>query len=226
MGLKEPVGETIRWWGQPEMVIGVIRDIVFNSPYEPVRPSVYFMRRDQGNVIVMRLNPEKGPTDAIASIEKIFKQYLPDEPFTYQFTDTEYARKFGNEDRIGKLAALFTLLAMVISCLGIFALSSFDAEQRTKEIGIRKVLGATVFALWKMLSGNFVLLAMISCLVAVPVAYLGLNAWLMNFNYRTAFPWWTFGLASAATLLITLFTVSYHTLHAANSKPAQSLRAE
>ena len=226
MGLKEPVGETIRWWGHPQIVIGVIRDIIFNSPYEPVRPSVYFMRRDPGNVIVMRLNPEKGPIEAIASIEKIFKQYIPDEPFTYQFTDTEYARKFGNEDRIGKLAAVFTLLAIVISCLGIFALSSFEAEQRTKEIGIRKVLGASVFGLWKMLSGNFVLLAMISCLVAVPVAYLGLNSWLTNFNYRTAFPWWTFGVASAATLLITLFTVSYHTLHAANSKPAQSLRAE
>jgi hypothetical protein len=226
MGLNEPVGETIRWWGQPMAVIGVVSNIVVNSPYEPVRPSVYFLRREQGGVIVMRLNPEKSSTEAIAHIETVFKQYNPDEPFTYQFTDSEYARKFGNEDRIGSLAALFTVLAIVISCLGIFALSSFEAEQRTKEIGIRKVLGATVFHLWRMLSGNFVLLVIISCLFAIPFAYLGLNAWLMNFNYRTAFPWWTLGVASAGTLLITLLTVSYHTLHAANSKPAQSLRSE
>ena len=226
MGLKEPVGETIRWWGKPLEVIGVVRDIVVNSPYEPVHPSIYFMRSDQGYVIVMRLNPKKSSTEAIAHIETVFKQFNPDEPFTYQFIDTEYARKFGNENRIGKLAALFTVLAIVISCLGIFALSSFEAEKRTKEIGIRKVLGASVFHLWKMLSGNFVLLVTISCLAAIPFAYIGLNSWLMNFNYRTAFPWWTLGVASAVTMLITLLTVSYHCLYAANSKPAQSLRME
>jgi len=118
------------------------------------------------------------------------------------------------------------VLAIVISCLGIFALSSFEAEKRTKEIGIRKVLGASVFHLWKMLSGNFVFLVIISCLAAIPIAYFGLNSWLMNFNYRTAFPWWTLGVASAATMLITLLTVSYHCLYAATSKPVESLRME
>lgn len=226
MGLKDPIGETIHWWGQPMLVIGVLRDMVINSPYEPVRPIIYFMTRDQCNMLTMRLNPDKSAAESIAHIERIVKQFNPDEPFAYQFADEEYARKFGNEARIGKLAALFTMLAIVISCLGIFALSSFEAEKRTKEIGIRKVLGASVFNLWRMLSLNFVWLVVISCLVATPAAYFGVNSWLMNFNYRTEFPWWTFGAAAAGTMIITLLTVSYHSLHAASRQPAQTLRTE
>lgn len=226
MELKDPVGQVIRWHNNPMKVVGVIRDIVFSSPYDPVRPCVYYAIQDRGSFITVRLNPEKSASDALAQIETIFKQYVPDLPFNYQFADVEYGKKFGNEDRIGKLAAIFTALAILISCLGIFGLSSFEAEQRTKEIGIRKVLGATVLQLWGMLSGRFVLLVIISCVVAVPLSYLGLNAWLMNFNYRTAFPWWTIGVASGGTLIITLLTVSYHALYAANVKPAKSLRTE
>jgi putative ABC transport system permease protein len=226
MGLNEPVGEVIRLRGEPRTVVGVIRNMVFESPYEPVRPALYSLATDAGGVVVARLNPALSLVESVSLLEKTFKRYAPDAPFDYRFVDAEYARKFGREDRIGKLSSMFTLLAIFISCLGIFGLSSFVAEQRTKEIGVRKVLGASVFNLWKMLCGDFVVLVAISCIIAAPIAYYGVSSWLTKYDYRTTFPWWMIAGAGSATLVITLVTVSYHTLKAASMKPVNSLRSE
>jgi putative ABC transport system permease protein len=140
MGLKNPIGETIRWSGQPFEVIGVVKDIVVRSPYQPISPTIYYMSTSDDNFLIMRINPESGITTALEKIAMTYKKYNADMPFTYEFTDVAYARKFGNEERIGTLATVFAVLAILISCLGIFGLSSFMAEQRTKEIGVHKVL--------------------------------------------------------------------------------------
>ena len=159
-------------------------------------------------------------------VAPLYKKYNPNAEFNYEFTDVAYARKFGNEERVGTLATTFACLAIFISCLGIFGLSSFTAEQRTKEIGVRKVLGASTYDLWQMMSKDFVLLAIISCVIAMPIAYFLLTDWLQNFSYHTGVPLWTFVAATVATLVITLFTVSWHTLNAAGSNPVRSLRME
>ncbi len=140
--------------------------------------------------------------------------------------DEDFARKFGDEERIGKLASVFAMLAVFISCLGLFGLASFVAEQRTKEIGIRKVVGASVFNLWKLLSKDFVMLVIIACVIAVPLAWYGMNRWLQQYDYRAAISWWIFAAAVAGALLITILTVSFQAIKAALSNPVKSLRTE
>jgi len=156
----------------------------------------------------------------------VFKKYNPGSPFEYKFIDDEYAKKFSNEQRIGNLASFFAVLAIFISCLGLFGLASFVAEQRIREIGVRKVLGASVFNLWKMLSKEFVALVMIACLVAIPVASYFLNQWLLNYNYHMQVSWWIFGGAATGALIITLVTVSFQAIKAAIANPVKSLRTE
>ena len=156
----------------------------------------------------------------------MFRKFSPDQPFEYQFADTEYAKKFDGEERIGKLAGFFALLAIIISCLGLFGLASFVAEQRTKEIGIRKVLGASVFGVWNLLSKDFVILVSISFLIAVPVAWYGMNKWLMDYSYRINISWEIFLVAGLLALLIALFTVSFQAIKAALANPVKSLRTE
>ena len=136
--------------------------------------------------------------------------------------DEEFAKKFGDEERIGKLAGVFAVLAVFISCLGLFGLASFVAEQRTKEIGIRKVVGATVFNLWQLLSKDFVILVIISCIIAVPLAWYGMHQWLQKYDYRAAISWWIFGSAILGALVITLLTVSFQAVKAAIANPVKS----
>ena len=150
--------------------------------------------------------------------------FLP--PFDYKFADAEYAVKFAAEERIGKLAGLFAVLAIFISCLGLFGLASFVAEQRTKEIGVRKVLGASVINLWRLLSKDFVMLVIISFLIATPPAYYFMDKWLQNYQYRTEFSWWIFAAAGIGALIITLLTVSCQAIKAALANPVKSLRTE
>ena len=164
--------------------------------------------------------------DALNKIELVFKAYDPGSPFEYQFTDDEYARKFSDEEYVGKLAMLFTGLAIFISCLGLFGLASFVAEQRTKEIGIRKTLGASVFNLWHLLSKEFVRLIFIALLIAVPLALLFMQKWLQHYSYKTELSWWIFALAGTGSLLITLIAVSAQIINAALANPVKSLRAE
>jgi putative ABC transport system permease protein len=226
MGFKNPVGETIRWGGDSYEVIGVVDNLVIYSPYAEPVPSVYVMTKNRENVLIFKLNPEKSAAESLAAIESISKRYNSEHDFSYEFNDVAYARKFGNEERVGTLSTTLACLAIFISCLGIFGLSSFTAEQRTKEIGVRKVLGASIYDLWTMMSKDFVLLAVISCMIAVPVAYVLLTDWLENFSYHMGVPLWTFVAATGVTLLITLFTVSWHTLNAAGANPVKSLRVE
>ncbi len=226
MGLKNPVGETVTWWGRPFTVIGIIKNMVMESPYDEQRPVIYFLTKESGNVLLIKLKSSANTREAIAKIEPIFKKYNPAQPFEFQFVDDEYAKKFGNEERIGKLAGFFAMLAVLICCLGIFGLASFTAEQRTKEIGIRKVLGASVTKLWQMLSKDFVVLVLLSCLFAVPISYYFLHQWLLKYEYRTDIGWWVFIMAGSGAMLITLLTVSYQAVKAALANPVKSLRSE
>ena len=226
MGLKVPVGEIVKWDGVPFTVIGVIKDMIVESPYTPVRPMLYHLTKDIGEIVTVKLNPKASASASLSKIESVFKKYNPSQPFEYQFIDEQYARKFENEQRIGKLASFFAVLAIFISCLGLFGMASFVAEQRTKEIGIRKVLGASVYNLWKLLSTEFVLMVLLSCTIAIPVAYYFLGKWLMNYEYHTAISWWVFGVSAAGALMITLLTISFQAIKAAVANPVKSLRTE
>jgi ABC-type antimicrobial peptide transport system permease subunit len=191
-----------------------------------VQPSLFHLSTNNINVALIRINPEVNVQDALAKIETVLKKYNPAFPFQASLVDEEFARKFGNEKRIGTLAAFFAILAVVISCLGLFGLASFVAEQRTKEIGIRKVLGASVANLWQMLSKDFVILVVLSCLIAIPLAYYYLNNWLQSYEYRTNIPWWIFATSCFGALIITFITVSFQSIKAAMMNPVKSLRSE
>ncbi len=226
MGLKHPVGETVTWDGTPYKIVGVIKDMVVESPYEPVRPSVYHIASDGGNFIFAKINPASSMQGALEKIEAVVKKYNPAQPFDYQFADAEFARKFGDEERIGKLAAAFSILAIFISCLGLFGMASFMAEQRVKEIGVRKVLGASTINLWGLLSKDFIVLVALSLAIAMPVAYYSMYNWLQGYQYRSGMPWWLFAAAGAGALFITLLTVSWQSIKAAQANPVKSLKTE
>ncbi len=224
--LEDAIGETVTWDGRHFKIIGVIKDMIMESPYDPVKKSIFFIHPKGGRFITARLNPGADAGSAIKNIEAAFKKYSPDSPFNYQFVDQEYALKFASEERISKLAAVFAGLAILISCLGLFGMASFIAEQRTKEIGIRKVLGASVTNLWQLLSGDFVILVVVSCLLATPIAWYAMDHWLEKYAYHTQISWWIFAVASLGTLVITFVTVSYQAIHAALLDPVKSLRSE
>ncbi len=226
MGLKKPVGETVTWWDKPLHVIGVVENMVTESPFESARPVIYGSLEGPGNIAILKINPAVSAKNALSKIEPVFKKFNPDQPFEYNFVDEEYAKKFGDEERIGKLAAIFAILAILISCLGLSGLSSFVAEQRTKEIGVRKVLGASVFNLWNLLSKDFVRLIIISFFIAAPLAYYFMHNWLQNYQYRTGISWWIFAAAGIGSLLITVSVVSFQAIKAAMANPVKSLRTE
>jgi putative ABC transport system permease protein len=226
MGLKNPVGEIVKLEGHPFTIIGVVKDLLVGSPYEPTRPAIYSPMTWVGNILSIRLNPTQATSESLAKIQSAFKTYEPAMPFDYKFVDEQYATKFSNEVRVGRLAFLFAGLAIAISCLGLFGLASFVAEQRTKEIGIRKVVGASVFSLWRMLSRDFVALVIVACVIAIPLAYFLMQQWLMAYEYRTEVSWWIFGITIAGALVLTLLTVSYQAITAALMNPVKSLRNE
>ncbi len=226
MGLQNPVGELLRKDGKDFKIIGVVKDVIAESPYKPVRPTLTSIVQWPGSILSIKLNPKLNLKEAIAKIETVFKKHVNGAPFDYKFVDEEYGKKFAAEMRIGKLSGFFASLAIFISCLGLFALASFVAEQRKKEIGIRKVLGASGINLWKMLSKDFVILVFISCLIAIPVAYYFLYNWLQNYEYRTEISWWIFVSAGSGALVITLLTVSFQAIKAALANPVKSLRTE
>jgi ABC-type antimicrobial peptide transport system permease subunit len=230
MGLKDPIGEVIRWetaWRKARYykIIGVIKDMVMESPFEPVLPTIFRMENELRWVNI-KLNPQVAAGKALPVIEATFKKIIPGVPFDYKFADVEYAAKFAAEERIGKLAAFFATLAIFISCLGLFGLASFTAEQRTKEIGVRKVLGASVFNVWRLLSKDFVVLVMIALGIAIPAAHYFMHNWLENYQYRSSLPWWIFAATGIGAILITLLTVSFHAVKAAFMNPVKSLRTE
>ncbi len=232
MGLTDPVGKYLRDDdtedpNPPLKIIGVVQDMIASSPYEPVKQGIYAYDKE-GNVSFynLRLNPDNSASENITTIEGVFQSHFPDIPFQYDFVDAEYGEKFAAEERIGTLSAIFTALAILISCLGLFGLTSFVAEQRQKEIGVRKVLGASVFNVWNMLSKDFLKLVAISCFIAVPISYYVMNGWLQDYPYRVILEWWIFVLAVIGALAITILTVSFQAIKAANSNPIKSLRME
>ena len=232
MGLKDPIGKYIKDSdvedpNPPMKIIGVIDDIIMQSPYSPVKQSMYVFDR-YGNVSYynLRLNPAHSISDNLANIEGVFKSNFPNIPFDYQFVDQEYGKKFRSEERTASLARVFTVLAIFISCLGLFGLASFVAEQRTKEIGVRKVLGASVGQLWVLLSKDFITLVIIALGIASPLAYYVMGQWLQKFSYRTTVTWDVLAIACLGALAITLITVSFQAIKAAMANPTKSLRTE
>ena len=183
-------------------------------------------RPDNASSIMYRLSPTVNTHEAITKLTAIFNKYNPAYPYLYNFVDESYAAKFQFETLIGKLAGLFAALAIFISCLGLFALAAYMAEQRTKEIGIRKVLGASISQVWFMLSKEFMLLVIISCFVASPVSFYYLNNWLQKYDYCTLINPFVFIIAGIAAIIITIITISFQAIKAAISNPVKSLRTE
>lgn len=228
MNFKNPLGQLVRDDRITYHIVGVVRNFILSSPFDPVKPMMIEGAGSQSgfNVVNMKLAAGADMQSGINKIEQIFKKYNPDYPFEYHFVDQDYAKKFDDTRRTATLSALFAGLTILISCLGLFGLASFMAVQRTKEIGVRKVLGASVLSLWKLLSGDFVVLVLISLCIAVPTAYYFMNDWLAQFQYRAVLSWWIFASAGLGAMAITLLTVSYQAIRAALGNPANSLRTE
>jgi len=226
MNLKNPIGEIVHVGKKDLTVIGVIKDMVMESPYEPVKQTFFRIGRGALDHIIIRINPQLSSHEALSKIATVCKTYSPSVPFSYKFADDDYARKFASEERVGNLANSFALLAIFISCIGMFGMASYMAERKVKEIGVRKVLGASVFGLWRLMSKEFVVLVIIALLIAMPVAYNFMNSWLQHYTYHTALSWWVFAVTCFGSLFITLLTVSYQSIKAALANPVKSLRSE
>ena len=227
MHIKDPVGMTIRSEdGASLHVVGVIKDFILESPYDNIAPMIIFNSGSFFQVIHMKLNPSWPVAANMAQLEKIFRQYNPQYPTPFLFVDESYAGKFRAEQRIGTLAALFAGLTIFISCLGLFALATYMAENRIREIGVRKVLGASVAGITTMLAKDFVWLVLIAFLVAAPVAWLVMHQWLINYTYRIPIGWDIFALAGGLALFIAVTTVSYQAVRAAIANPVKALRSE
>lgn len=226
MGLQSPVGTQVRYGQKNYTVIGVTENIVMKSPYEPVEPMMTMMSNMRSSHITIRLKEQANAKASVAAIGQVFSRHSPDYPFEYTFADAEFNNKFITEELIGKLINTFAALAIFICCLGLFGLAAFSAEQRTKEIGIRKVLGAEAGGIMMLLSGEFIRLVVIASLIAFPLAWWAMNSWLSNFPYRVAINWWVFGIAGISAIIIALVTVSSQALRAAIANPIKSLRTE
>lgn len=227
IGLKDPINKLVTWNGsaKPVRIIGIVKDALMESPFTPIQPAIFNHGRG-GNNIMYRLAKNVSIHDALPKLNKIFDTYNPAYPYIYQFVDDEYNHKFNLELLVGKLAGVFAGLAIFISCLGLFGLAAYVAEQRTKEIGIRKVLGASIANVWLLLSGDFILLVMISCVIASPIAFYFLRDWLQKYDYRITIGPGVFLLSALVAIIITLVTISFQAIKAALTNPVKSLRSE
>lgn len=226
MGFKDPVGQTINWGNAKGSIIGVFKDFHFQSLHTPIRPLITYLRGGSaGDAVIVRIQAGK-TSEVIAQMEKVCKKINPEFPFTYSFADEGYASQYRSEQVIGKLSNAFAFLAIFISCLGLFGLATFTAEQKTKEIGIRKVLGASVFSITSLLSVDFVKLILIALVIASPVAWYAMHKWLQDYAYRINISWWIFVVAGVLALVIALFTISFQAIKAAIANPVKSLRTE
>jgi putative ABC transport system permease protein len=226
MGFKNPIGQIIRDNDEDWHVIGVVKDFVVRSPFGNITPTVIFGANSWFNTMHIKLNPSRTTADNLKAMEGIFKKYNPSFPFEYHFVDEAYAQKFQNEKRTGKLAGWFAALTIIICCLGLFGLASYMAESRTKEIGIRKVLGASVSSITLHLSLGFVRLVIISFFIAAPIAWWVMHQWLQGFAYRIPIQVWMFVLAGITAVVIAFGTVGYQAIKAALANPIKSLRTE
>jgi ABC-type antimicrobial peptide transport system permease subunit len=226
MGLKNPVGMQMRYGNKAFTVIGVTDNVIMESPFKPVDPMMVYFDPNSSNSISIRLNKSVPPQKALSSIEGIFKKYNPAYPFEYQFVDQEFGKKFLTEELISKITNIFAGLAIFICCIGLAGLASFTIEKRIREIGIRKVLGATVQQLLLLISKEFLKLVLIAFVIAVPIAWWFMNNWLDKYTYRIHISVWLFAAVGVLIMLLTLIVVSLNTMRAAVTNPVKSLRTE
>jgi len=225
-GEGKALGTKIRFGsGKERTIVGVIKDQIRWTPFSKQSPHLYYIGYEGMGHLTIRLNPSMPTAEALKKVQEVIHQRDPNSPFEYNFQDEDYSRLFHNEERMGKLAAVFAVLAIVISCIGIFGLAAFAASQRIKEIGIRKVLGASVFKLWSMLSLEFIWLVLLAIVIAFPIAYYLARQWLSQYEYRVDVSWSIFALTGSLALVITLLTVSYQALRAAWMNPVNCLRS-
>lgn len=226
IGYKDPVGKRLTFWSQKGTIIGVMKDFHFASLHDPIKPLIIRLREKE-NWGMALIRTEAGKTkEALASLESICKQLNPQFPFTYQFSDEEYQKLYKSEQIVEKLSNYFAFLAIFISCLGLLGLAMFTAEQRTREFGIRKVLGASTSSLFSLLSKDFLVLVLIAFVIASPLAWWAMYVWLQNFSYHISIQWWFFAIAGVLALFIALLTISFQALRAAFANPVVSLRTE
>lgn len=226
MRLKKPVGTEITWQNEKRIIIGVIKNFVWGSPYESSKPLIIGFVKDWVGNVGVRLNPAKPALQSLSVLQSIHAKYNPDYPFEYTFTDESFRKKLIDEKVLGIISASFTVLTIFISCLGLFGLAVFSAMQRTKEIGVRKILGASVGRITVMLSIDFLKLVVIAFLVAFPVSWWLMNEWLAKFYYKVNIDWWIFLLAGITVMLIAFLTISTQAIKAALANPVKSLRTE
>ncbi|MDR2145182.1 MAG: FtsX-like permease family protein, partial [Tannerella sp.] len=223
MNFENPIGETVRRRGTEWHVVGVVKDFIINSPYDQVRPMLIGGPSGGFDIIHIKLNGANSMADNLAKTEQVFKQFNPDYPFEYHFVDEVYARKFTEEKKMGSLATGYAGLTIFISCMGLFALVAYMAETRRKEIGIRKVLGASVSSVILLLSKEFLMLVLISFVIASPVAWWAMSQWLAGYAYRTDIPWWLFVVVGGISLGIALLTVGFQAVKAATANPVKAI---
>jgi len=224
-GYKDPIGQPLRVFGRPGKIIGVVKDFHFHSMHTQIGPIIFRSGEHEQGPILIRTQPGKS-REAVASIERLCKQLNPAFPPSYHFVDEQYQKLYQNEQIINKLSDVFAFLAVFISCLGLLGLAMFTAEQRIKEIGIRKVLGASIRSLFALLSREFVMLVTIALFIATPVTWYVMDKWLHSFQYYAPLNWWVFAIAGVLTILIALATVSFQAIKAALVNPVKSLRSE
>ncbi len=232
MSIKDPIGLVIRDGGDEEeddevyRVVGVVDDVISASPFLPKRQAFYTFNTDAIGYYIMRLNPDRTPKENIDKIQEVYTSVFPSLPLEYSFIEDDHNKKFAEFSKIANMIFFFTVLAIFISCLGLLGLTSFIAEQRTKEIGIRKSIGSSVFSIWKLLAKDFIILVFISFLVALPIAYKIGNLILEDFEYRTTLEPAYLVIGALITLVIAMSTVSYHAIKAAKANPIKSLKTE
>jgi ABC-type antimicrobial peptide transport system permease subunit len=226
MRFKNPIGQIVHADDKNWTVVGVVKDFIYESPYEKINPLAIMGPRSWFTTIHFKLNPSNSTEKDLQIAGNVFKEYNPQYPFNYKFIDEEYAKKFGEEKRTGTLATLFAGLTIFISCLGLFGLATYMAENRIKEIGVRKVLGASVASITTLLSKDFLKLVTISFLIAAPIAWWAMNTWLQSYTYRISIEWWVFALAGILSVIIAILTVSFQAIKAAIANPVKSLRSE
>jgi len=226
MGYTNPIGQPLSLWDHKGKIIGLVKDFHINSMHEEITPLILWLGKgDTYGSILIRTEPGK-TKEALASLETLSKQINPAFPFTYSFSDEEYLKLYESEQIVGKLANAFAVLAIFISCLGLLGLAMFTAEQRVKEIGIRKILGASARSLFALLSSEFLILVIISLIIASPIAWYTMNKWLQGFAYHTQIQWWLFALSGGLIVLIALATISFQAIKVALINPIKSLRSE
>jgi ABC-type antimicrobial peptide transport system permease subunit len=226
IGYKDPVGKTIRSGGRVVTIVGIVENVLIDDPFKPVYPLAILFDGHAANNIFLRLKSTSNLKKALYAIQPIFDKYNPSFTFEYSFVDKEFGDKFTTENQVGKLAGIFAGLSIFISCLGLFGLAMFMAERRTKEIGIRKVLGASTASIWALLSKEFVWLVLSGSLIASPLAFWLMKNWLQKYEYRVDISWWIFAGAGMLAIAIALLTVSTQAIKAAVGNPVKSLRTE